>query len=199
MSRQYTPSPLWRHSWTVNTHPHTFFSTFPSLSSLSLFFFWCNAFLTSAKNVMASVLTAVLHHLINGNKQTRRFFLASIQKVILVNLYQSDSWSYWHFDRSSTVELRVKVQFAIIIIMEFCKVPTLRLKALNKHTHIMYIEMENVIQKKKEREKILTRVFKHYARYTLTHTHTVQTDRSEGQCSLTQIFWAERAGRTVKV
>ena len=35
----------------------------------------------------------------------------------------------------------------IIIIMEICKAPTLRLKALNKHTHIMYIEMENVIQK----------------------------------------------------
>ena len=31
--------------------------------------------------------------------------------------------------------------------MEICKAPTLRLKALNKHTHIMYIEMENVIQK----------------------------------------------------
>ena len=35
----------------------------------------------------------------------------------------------------------------IIIIMEICKAPTLRLKALNKHTHIMYIEMENVIDK----------------------------------------------------
>ena len=32
--------------------------------------------------------------------------------------------------------------------MEICKAPTLRLKALNKHTHLMYIEMENVIQKK---------------------------------------------------
>ena len=34
--------------------------------------------------------------------------------------------------------------------MEICKAPTLRLKALNKHiiTHIMYIEMENVIRKK---------------------------------------------------
>ena len=32
----------------------------------------------------------------------------------------------------------------IIIIMEICKAPTLRFKALNKHTHIMY-EMENVI------------------------------------------------------
>ena len=36
----------------------------------------------------------------------------------------------------------------IIIIMEICKVPTLRLKVLNKHTHIMYIEMENVIKKR---------------------------------------------------
>ena len=33
--------------------------------------------------------------------------------------------------------------------MEICKAPTLRLKALNKHTHIMYIEMENVIPKNK--------------------------------------------------
>ena len=31
--------------------------------------------------------------------------------------------------------------------MEICKAPTLRFKALNKHTHIMYIEMENVIKK----------------------------------------------------
>ena len=32
----------------------------------------------------------------------------------------------------------------IITIMEICKEPTLRLKALNKHsiTHIMYIDME---------------------------------------------------------
>ena len=32
----------------------------------------------------------------------------------------------------------------IIIIMEICKVPTLWLKVLNKHsiTHIMYIKME---------------------------------------------------------
>ena len=32
----------------------------------------------------------------------------------------------------------------IIIIMEICRAPTLRLKALNKHsiTHKMYIEME---------------------------------------------------------
>ena len=58
----------------------------------------------------------------------------------------------------------------IIIIMEIYKTPTLRLKAPNKHTHIIYIEMENVINKKKA--KLSTRVFKHYARYTYTHTHT---------------------------
>ena len=35
----------------------------------------------------------------------------------------------------------------IVIIMDICKAPTLRLKALTKHsiTHIIYIEMENVI------------------------------------------------------
>ena len=45
----------------------------------------------------------------------------------------------------------------IIIIMGICKVPTLRLKAMNKHnmTHIMYIEMEmlSAIKKKKKKKK----------------------------------------------
>ena len=45
-----------------------------------------------------------------------------------------------------------------IIIMEIYKVSTLRLKALIKHTHIMYIEMVNVIPppppKKKKEEDI---------------------------------------------
>ena len=40
-------------------------------------------------------------------------------------------------------------RYSVIIIMEICKTPTLRLKALNKHTHIMYIKMENVTQKSK--------------------------------------------------
>ena len=31
--------------------------------------------------------------------------------------------------------------------MEICKAPNMQLKALNKHTHIMYIQMENVIKK----------------------------------------------------
>ena len=58
-------------------------------------------------------------------------------------------------------------QILLIIIMEICKAPTLRLKALNKHTHIMYIEMENVIQKKEG--------FKHnLAMHTHTHTLTLQ-------------------------
>ena len=36
--------------------------------------------------------------------------------------------------------------------MEICKAPTLRLKALNKHTHIMYIEMENIIKIKERKD-----------------------------------------------
>ena len=46
----------------------------------------------------------------------------------------------------------------IIIIMEICKAPTLRLKALNKHTHIIYIDMENVIKEKEKRKYISTSV-----------------------------------------
>ena len=42
--------------------------------------------------------------------------------------------------------------------MEICKAPTLRLKALNKHTHIMYIEMENVVQNKIKKMDISTSV-----------------------------------------
>ena len=40
----------------------------------------------------------------------------------------------------------------IIIIMDICKAPTLRLKALKKHsiTHIMYIEMDNFISNRKK-------------------------------------------------
>ena len=71
--------------------------------------------------------------------------------------------------------------------MEICKAPTLQLKALNKHTHIMYIGMENVIQKK-DIDKILHIT----AKYAHTHTHTVQTDRSEGQCGLTEISREEK-------
>ena len=42
------------------------------------------------------------------------------------------------------------IPVGIMIIMEICKAPPLRLKALNKHsiTHIMYIKMENVISNK---------------------------------------------------
>ena len=66
--------------------------------------------------------------------------------------------------------------------MEICKAPTLQLKALNKHTHIMYIEMENVIDKGSS-----TTMQKMH-----THTHTVQIDRSDGQCGVTEIFWEEK-------
>ena len=41
----------------------------------------------------------------------------------------------------------------LIIIMEICKAPTLRLKAVNKLTHIMHIEMDNVIKKNKRKKE----------------------------------------------
>ena len=59
--------------------------------------------------------------------------------------------------------------------MEICKAPTLRLKALNKHTHIMY-EMENVIQKNRyvyidKCSSIINAKDAHA--HTHTHTHTL--------------------------
>ena len=38
--------------------------------------------------------------------------------------------------------------------MEICKAPTMRLKVLNKHTHIMYIEMANAIKNKTNKKDI---------------------------------------------
>ena len=57
----------------------------------------------------------------------------------------------WHYKQLVLVSVhacnwcRYACNWIIIIIMDICKAPTLWLKALNKHTHIMYIEMENVI------------------------------------------------------
>ena len=92
--------------------------------------------------------------------------------------------------------------------MEICKATTLRLKALNKHTHIMYIEMENVIKKinmyistsvQAYLCKRCTHTHAHAPTHARTHasrqaagrqagrqagtharTHIVQTDRDEG-------------------
>ena len=56
--------------------------------------------------------------------------------------------------------------------MEICKAPTLRLKVLNKHTHIKYIKMENVVQKINV-YYIYRQVFKHnYAKDAHAHIHT---------------------------
>ena len=76
----------------------------------------------------------------------------------------------------------------IIIIIEICKVPTLRLKALNKHTHIMYIEMDFfffflnvfsdkcssiIMQKMHTHACIHARTHAHAHACTHTHTHTL--------------------------
>ena len=52
--------------------------------------------------------------------------------------------------------LPVLTHKTIIIIMGICKAPTLRLKALNKYTHIMYIEMENVIKKQQQQNMYIS-------------------------------------------
>ena len=74
--------------------------------------------------------------------------------------------------------------FLIVMIMEICKAPTLRLKAQNKHTYIMYIEMEKVIQKKKnvyidkcsniimQKMHTHTHACTHTCAHMHTHTHT---------------------------
>ena len=60
--------------------------------------------------------------------------------------------------------------------MEICKAPTLRLKAPNKHTHIMYIEMENVIQfyfiLNVYIDKCSIIIMQKMHTHTHTHTHT---------------------------
>ena len=62
--------------------------------------------------------------------------------------------------------------------MEICKAPTLWLKALNKHTHIIYIEVENVIQKNKYvfidkcSSIIMQKMYMHTHAHTRAHTHT---------------------------
>ena len=49
--------------------------------------------------------------------------------------------------------------------------PVMQLKALNKHTRIMYIEME-MLSTTTKIKKISTRAFKHCARDAHTHTDT---------------------------
>ena len=52
------------------------------------------------------------------------------------------------------------------LLLEMCKMPTLQLEALNKHyvTHIMYVEMKNVICN-------LTKLTHNYVQDVHAHTH----------------------------
>ena len=49
---------------------------------------------------------------------------------------------------ATTTRTTTTITVTTIIITEICKAPTLRLKALNKRTHIIDIEMENAISNK---------------------------------------------------
>ena len=66
--------------------------------------------------------------------------------------YSTGTWLSDFNSNASQGETNTREQVTVII-MEICKAPTLQLKALNKHTHIMYIEMENVIPPKKKKKK----------------------------------------------
>ena len=58
--------------------------------------------------------------------------------------------------------------------MEICKAPTLQLKVLNKHIHIMYIKMENVIIKKKLKKKKIVVCF----------SEKLSVNRSVSECEI---------------
>ena len=83
---------------------------------------------------------------------------------ITLGLLQSGLFHPWYGNQNTCSgysvlgSKRVISLLIIIIIMKICKAPTLRLKVLNKHTHIMYIEMENVIKKQTNKKTIVTRV-----------------------------------------
>ena len=58
--------------------------------------------------------------------------------------------------------------------MEICEAPTLWLQALNKHTHIMHIEMENFIKKRRRRYRQgFLNTMLEMPTHIHTHTHTL--------------------------
>ena len=123
-----------------------------------------------------------------------------ISGVVSSVSYPENITLWFLFQSDAATDSGSKWSLMIIIIMEICKASTLRLKALNKHTHIMYIEMENVIPPQMYMStsvqvylcKRYTHTHTHTHACTHAHTHTVQTDGSEGQCGLTDIFWEEK-------
>ena len=89
-----------------------------------------------------------------------------------------------HGERGQSLQCscsQFEIKCAIIIIMEICKAPTLRLKALNKHsiTHTMYIEMEllSAIKVYKKKKKLTHNVDRGSSvTGQKMHTHTMMCD-----------------------
>ena len=108
-----------------------------------------------ADRVPASILTRSGEHSVAGRYKHQfrvstkpdcaplRLRVLWTQKSRAVNAFLFKAWS------GSECSL-LRFAIIIIIIMEICQAPTLRLKALNKYsiTHIMYIETENGISSK---------------------------------------------------
>ena len=127
----------------------------------------------------------------------------SVSLVCQVNCY----CSYFQTVRQYRF-LQIVIQPLQLVIMEICKVPTLRLKALNKHhiIHIMYVKMEMLpaikmyiiyIRKKKklthnnhnvDKRSSMQKMHAHTHPPTHSLTHCVQTDQGDGQCCLAEIF-----------
>ena len=77
------------------------------------------------------------------------------------------------------------MEFIVIIVMEICKAPTLRFKALNKHsiTHIMYIEVENVISNKNVYKKKKTKKLTHNVDKSLKALNALQYKTFMQKCT----------------
>ena len=108
-----------------------------------------------------------------------------ISGVVSSVSYPENITLWFLFQSDAATDSGSKWSLMIIIIMEICKASTLRLKALNKHTHIMYIEMENFIPPQNvyvdkclsiPMQKIHTHTHTHTHTHARTHTHTHCTD-----------------------
>ena len=78
--------------------------------------------------------------------------------------------------------------------MEICKTPTLRLKALEKHTHIMCIEMENII---KNKIKILCKTMRTLSCAKLCEHYLVQDHEIVILCKIMRTLYLARSRKVI--
>ena len=122
----------WTYSHSTNCchHQQTHFHPAPAAQFLWLLFIKLLAIYIVLQNMASFTLSFRTWHLLLCPAEHWRPLLYPSEHGVLYFVLQN--------------MIAFTLAFRIIIIMEICKVPTLRLKALNKHsiTHIRYIEME---------------------------------------------------------